>query len=144
MLVLPPRVEFFVYVTEVFVGDVGVDLGRGDVGVAEECLHGAEVGAVVEEVGREAVTEFVWGDFTGNTRDGCVPLDNALDTPRSEAQVFVVYRIGFGIFSILNEHCIIKIFPLLEIRSDCISRGVREKDDAHFVTLPTYRKFIPT
>jgi hypothetical protein len=31
--------------------DVGVDLGRADVGVAQHGLHSAEVGAVVEEVG---------------------------------------------------------------------------------------------
>lgn len=33
--------ECFVDLSEVFVGDVGVDLGGRDVGVAEECLHGA-------------------------------------------------------------------------------------------------------
>jgi hypothetical protein len=30
--------------------DMGVDLGRADVGVPEHGLHGPEVGAVVEEV----------------------------------------------------------------------------------------------
>lgn len=44
---------------EGFVREVGVDLRRRDVGVAEEFLHGAEVGAVHEEVRREAVAEFV-------------------------------------------------------------------------------------
>ena len=37
------------------VGDVGVDLGGGDVGMAEHGLDGAEVGAVHEEVGGEGV-----------------------------------------------------------------------------------------
>ena len=36
-------------------GDVGVDLGGAQVGVAEEFLDAAEVGSVVEEVGGEAV-----------------------------------------------------------------------------------------
>ncbi len=47
--------EFFVNVAEVLVGDVGVDLGGGDVGVAEHALDGADVGAVHEQVSGERV-----------------------------------------------------------------------------------------
>lgn len=39
-------VELFVNLAEMRVGDVSVDLGGGDVGVTEEGLDGAEVGAV--------------------------------------------------------------------------------------------------
>lgn len=46
-------------------GDVGVDLGGAEAGVAEEGLDAAEVGAVVEEVGGEAVSELVRGDVDG-------------------------------------------------------------------------------
>ena len=42
-----------------FVEDVGVDLGGGEVGVAEEFLDGAEIVVVFEEVGGEAVAEGV-------------------------------------------------------------------------------------
>ena len=42
--------------------DVGVDLGGGDVGVAEEFLDDAEVGAAGEEVGGEGVAEGVGVD----------------------------------------------------------------------------------
>lgn len=41
---------------EVGVGHVGVDLGSGDVGVAEHGLDGTKIGAVHEEVGGETVT----------------------------------------------------------------------------------------
>lgn len=34
---------------------MGVDLGSGDVGVAEHGLDGAEIGAVHEEIGGEAM-----------------------------------------------------------------------------------------
>lgn len=37
------------------VGDVGVDLGGGDVGVAEHGLDGTNVGTVHEQVGSKAV-----------------------------------------------------------------------------------------
>ena len=39
-------VEIFVDIAELFIGHVGVDLGGGYVGMAEEGLDGAEVGAV--------------------------------------------------------------------------------------------------
>ena len=39
--------------------DVGVNLGGGDVGVTEHFLDGAEIGAVIHEVGSEAVAEHV-------------------------------------------------------------------------------------
>jgi len=41
-------VEAVVDFSEVLIGDVGVDLGGADVGVAEHGLDGAEVGAVHE------------------------------------------------------------------------------------------------
>ena len=44
---------------EAFPGDVGVDLGGGDVGVAEEQLHHPQVGPVVEQVGGEGVAQDV-------------------------------------------------------------------------------------
>src|SRR2546425_12417898 len=38
---------------------MGVDLGRCDVGVAEHGLHGAQVGAALEQMAREGVAEHV-------------------------------------------------------------------------------------
>ena len=57
----------FVNFAEMGVGDVGVNLGGGDVGVAEERLDGAKIGAVHEEVGGEAVAEGVGSDVRGAT-----------------------------------------------------------------------------
>lgn len=42
-------------------GDVGIDLGGDQMGVAEHLLHRAEIGPGVEQVGGEAVPEFVGG-----------------------------------------------------------------------------------
>ena len=47
-------------------GDVGVDLGGGDAGVAEEGLNAAEIGAGVEHVGGEGVAQFVGADVKGD------------------------------------------------------------------------------
>ena len=58
---------------EAFGGDVGVDFGGAGGFVAEEGLDVAEVGAVFEQVGGEAVAEGVDGDafFYAGFLDGC-------------------------------------------------------------------------
>lgn len=53
---------FAVDLAQAAFGDVGVDLGGGDGGMAEEFLDDAEVGPMFEEVGGEAVSEHVGGD----------------------------------------------------------------------------------
>ena len=47
------------------VGDVGVDLGGREVGVAEHLLDAAQVGAALEQVGGEGVAEQMWVDALG-------------------------------------------------------------------------------
>src|SRR3954463_8379916 len=59
------RVQVADHALQALVEDVGVDLRRRDVGVAEELLHDAQVGAVLEEVAREGVPEHVRADLVG-------------------------------------------------------------------------------
>lgn len=54
--------ELAVDLMEFFGGDVSVDFGGADIGVAEEFLDDAEVGAIFQKVGGEAVAEHVWSD----------------------------------------------------------------------------------
>lgn len=62
----PPRVKAFVDVAEAVAGDVGIDFGCADVGVAKEFLNDAQVGAVFEEVSGEAVAQHMRGDIAGD------------------------------------------------------------------------------
>ena len=64
---------------EAILVDVGVELGGGDVGVAEHFLDDAEVGAVVEEVGGEAMAELVGMDFLGEASGGGAFVDDLFD-----------------------------------------------------------------
>lgn len=51
-----------VFVNDVFqadIGDVGVDLSGVDVGVSEHELYGAQINAVIDEVGGEGVAQAV-------------------------------------------------------------------------------------
>ncbi len=57
MLPLGPRVKLPMHLLQAFLIDVGVDLRRGDVGVAEHFLDHAQVGTVVQQVGGEGVTK---------------------------------------------------------------------------------------
>ncbi len=42
-----------------FLGNVSVDLRRGDIAVTEQQLHDAQIRAVIEEMGRESVSQAV-------------------------------------------------------------------------------------
>lgn len=68
-----------------FYADVGVDLGGGEAFVAEELLDGFEVGAVVEEVGCEAVAEGVGGDVGREPGSECPFFHYGLDAAGGES-----------------------------------------------------------
>lgn len=40
--------------------DMGVDLGRGNIGMAEHFLDDAQIGAIAEEMGSETVSQEMW------------------------------------------------------------------------------------
>ena len=57
---------------------VGVDLRGGDVGVAEQLLHDAQVGAVLQQVAREGVAQHVRADaLLGDAGRHCHGLEVA-------------------------------------------------------------------
>ena len=58
---------------------MGVNLGGGDIGVAEHGLNRAEVGAVHEKVGGERVAEGVGSDVFGDAGGFGVVVDDTLD-----------------------------------------------------------------
>ncbi len=59
--------------------DVGVDLCGLETGMAEEFLDGSEVGAVIEEMGGEAVAKLVRGEGRVEAAGGEVDLEPGLD-----------------------------------------------------------------
>ena len=58
-----PRVGGVVNLLHAGGGDVGVNLGGAEVGVAEQFLDAAEICPVIEQMGGEAVPQFVRADF---------------------------------------------------------------------------------
>ena len=64
--------------------DGSVDLRRGQLAVAEKFLHAAQVGAVIEQMGRERVSQFVRSQFCIETCGGKVALQRQLHRPPIE------------------------------------------------------------
>ena len=55
--------KFLMYVAEVAVGDVGVDLSGRNTRMAQKCLDTTQIGAVVQKIGGKAVSYHVRGDL---------------------------------------------------------------------------------
>lgn len=69
---------------------MSVNLGGRNVGVAEEPLNGADVGAVNQEVGGETVAHGVGADVLGEAGKFGVFFDDTLDGTGGEAQLIVL------------------------------------------------------
>src|SRR6188472_357652 len=84
------RVGLEVRLLQALAREVGVELGGGDVGVAEHLLDGAQVAATREQVGGEAVAQGVWAHLACQAGIAGVALDDfveALATQRAAAEV---------------------------------------------------------
>ena len=79
------RVGLVVGLAQAFLGDVGVDLGGGERGVAEQRLDAAQVGAVVEQVGGEGVAQLVGGDPEGDRTELEVAVEQLVDRAGADA-----------------------------------------------------------
>ncbi len=74
-------VDFF----EVGVGDMGVNLGSGDVGMAEHSLDRSQIGAIHEEVGGETMAQGVGRNMLRDAGEFGVFLDNTFNRTGGEA-----------------------------------------------------------
>ena len=72
-------VSLVVGFAEAFLGDVGVDLGGGQRGMAQKGLDAAEIGSVVEKVGGEGVAQLVGRHVEGDLGLGEVLLEEGVD-----------------------------------------------------------------
>lgn len=75
-----------VYFFQSLIRNVRINLCCGDGGVAEEGLDAADIGAVLKQVGGEAVAQGVGVDVFDDTGGDGVVLDDAFDGARGEAE----------------------------------------------------------
>lgn len=134
-------VEFLVNFFEVGVGDVGIDLGSGDVGVAEHGLDGAEIGAIHKEVGGKTMAESVRGDMLGDAGKLGISLDDALDGAGSETPIIAGGVDGLEIFTVIKEEGSEGIGAGVEIVTDAFGGGFGDEDRTVLVAFATDNKF---
>ncbi len=75
------------------VGDVRVDLGGGNIGMAKEPLDASDVGAIDEQIGGKAMAQGVGRNVFGDAGGGGVALHESLDAANGEAGVFTAARV---------------------------------------------------
>src|SRR5205823_2817363 len=66
---LRPRVRIRVGFLQPLSGHMRINLRGRKTGVAEQCLHAAQIGAAIEHVCRETMSKFVRADRNGNHRE---------------------------------------------------------------------------
>ena len=83
--------EVFVDFSQVFVGEMSVDLRGADVGVAEHHLDRADVGAVLQKIGGERVAQLVRADLFYHSGRDRVFFYHPLHRAGSEARRFFLF-----------------------------------------------------
>ena len=71
--------KFFMNISQVFIGHMGVNLGGANVGVAKHCLDGTDIGAVGKQVGGKNMTDNMRSYFFGYAGDSSVSFYNSFN-----------------------------------------------------------------
>src|SRR5262245_3603635 len=122
-----------VNVPEAVSGDMGVNLSRADIGVAEQFLDHAKVGAVFQEMRGKAVARQGGGDIALNSRAADAALDSQPHRDRRE------WRAAFRQENARGRAACNELGPAcvqIPLQSDnCFST---ERDNAFFVSFPDH------
>ena len=129
------------YIMQVFVSHVGIHLGGRDIGMPEQRLHRAEIGAILEQVSSKAVAHDVRCDLASNAGFHRIALYQALDATRRKAQARCTFYILY-IFSILNKKSVVHIFACFHVGFDCSFGSIRKKHHTDFFALSPHRELF--
>ena len=125
---------------EVGVGDVGVDLGGTDVGMAEHGLDGAKVGAIHKQISSETVAKRVRRDVLSDTGEASVFFDDTLNTARGDAAV-VARRVGIaGVFGIIKKKWGERIGASIKIILNTVGGRATDENRAVFAAFATHHE----
>ena len=127
-------------VAQVLVGDVGVDLCGADVAVAEHALNATQVGAVHQQVGREAVAHGVGADVLGDASEAGIFANHRLHTARREAAKVTTGVCGTVVATIADEERVERIMPGAEVGLDLLGSTATDEDWTVFLALTTHHE----
>ena len=134
--------ESFVDFVQMLVGDVGVDLGGSNVGVAKERLHTTEVGTVFQKVGRKRVADDVRRDFTGNASFCCIffnqTLDRAWSEPPARGRLFFTPQVAAHLY----KQRVVYVAAFIKIVFDTALSSRGEEYYPHLFAFATDREFV--
>jgi len=120
---LRARVGLVIDGGELVGGELGIALGGAEALVAEEFLDGAQIRALLKQVGTEGVAQRVGVNVGRKAARNCDVLDDASDTPggkpASAAQMQVEDEgFGFAVGGLEAGQ------PLAKVGSDGVGRGI--------------------
>ena len=125
---------------EVGVGDVGVDLGGTDVGMAEHGLDGAKVGAIHKQISSETVAKRVRRDVLSDTGEASVFFDNAFDTACGDTTEIARCIDIAGVFGIVKKKWGERIGAGVEIILNTVGGRATDENRAVFAAFATHHE----
>ena len=125
--------EIFVYLFELAVGIVGVDLRCRDACMTEHRLHRADVRAALQEIGRKEMPQLMRRNFFYHARFRGVFLYHPLDRTGSKAQVGL--RILLDV--VAHEQRLVHVRARAVVRFQRFFRAIGQKHDAQFPPFPS-------
>ncbi len=130
------------YFLEVFIGDMGVDLCRGDGRVSEHRLDAADIRTVREEIGREGVSKRVRMDILDDAGLGGIVLDDTFDTPWCQTDILVFVMNRELLRGKRNEERRSGIRSFVQIPLERSLGGWRNEDDTELVSFAADRELF--
>lgn len=109
--------------------------------MAEHGLDGAEVGAVHEEIGGEAVAEGVGGDVLGDTGDASALFDDTLDAAGRKAAEVAGGADGGRVAGIIEEKGRELVFASVNVVGNAGGGGFTDEDGTVFLAFAAHDEF---
>jgi hypothetical protein len=124
-------------------GQVGVDLRGAQRLVPQELLHGAEVGPVLEQVGRERVAQRVRADRRIEPDLTEIFIEFATDRTRGDAPAVLVEEEHVLVWGVLPRGGKLGILIDLEdVLVDCFECVGAQRDESFFASLATHEECL--
>lgn len=134
-----PAVKALVDFAQMRVGDVSVDLRRGDVAMPEHTLDTPEVGAIHQQVGCKTMAHSVRRDMFSDAGYPGVFVDNALDGARCQPHVLAAC-IGGRRTGVADKERYMAIESGLEIRRQPLAGFRADKNRSVFLAFAAHGK----
>lgn len=133
--------EFLVYLSELFICDMCIDLSRRDIFMSEELLDRAQISTISEKGSGKGVP---YGMSRNGFDDACFEssiCDHFCDKETIKTD-FVRSSINREVFSVLQKKRREVVFPFFQIRSNRLTSPFCEIHNSNFATFTENSEFL--